>query len=311
MRESWTRRLPLLSPAAAAVQLMVQAAIPHTRVTGFRVLTGGLANTNLRVDLEGDDRVLLRLYQRDPAQMAKERALHELVRVRVPVPRFLHTGNRDGQVFAVLEWMEGDRLDAYAGNELLRIARDVGRRLAEIHAFTFPIAGDLGPDLGITQAWPMGGACVDAFIDALLPGRAEQRLGADAVTRLRTAVRREAPLLDAWSSPPRLVHCDFGPTNILVDAKGVTAVLDWEFAVAHMPPADFGNLLRPPLGRREGFADAVADGYRAAGGWLPKHWREAAALMDCFAWIEFLSRDDPGEAVIATAKARLEEWVVR
>jgi hypothetical protein len=74
-----------------------------------------------------------------------------------------------------------------------------------------------------------------------------------------------------------------------------------------VPPAgDFGNLLRPPLGLRTGFADAVARGYREAGGTLPADWKTHAQLADLTAWAEFLTRPNIGDALIADARTTFE-----
>ena len=87
----------------------------------------------------------------------------------------------------------------------------------------------------------------------------------------------------------------------------MAAVLDWEFAFAGSPFFDLGNLLRPPLGSRPGFADAVAAGYRTAGGDLPPEWRRMAALADLFSWAEFLTRPTVSDAVVNTARQRITE----
>jgi hypothetical protein len=75
---------------------------------------------------------------------------------------------------------------------------------------------------------------------------------------------------------------------------------------------DFGNLLRPPLGELPGFEDAVAHGYRAAGGVLPDDWRQRSLHIDLGAWAGFLGRPRISEATADDARriiARtLENW---
>ncbi len=82
----------------------------------------------------------------------------------------------------------------------------------------------------------------------------------------------------------------------------MAAVLDWEFAFSGSPAFDFGNLLRPPLGEAQGFADATAAGYRQAGRTLPSDWRRIARIADLSAWAEFLDRPDEGAARIDDAR---------
>ncbi|WP_343714958.1 phosphotransferase [Inquilinus sp.] len=285
-------------------------------------LPGGLANTNLRLDLDGPPPVVLRLYQRDPAQAAKERAIHALATQRgIPAPRLLGGGDdpATGLPFALLDWIEGQRLDEAARGlddaELPPLPRAVGAALAAIHAVTFDRSGFLDASLTMAQPVDIGSTGLIWFLrHALVDGPGGDRLGRDLAERLVAFAEREAGLLDRWPGPPCLTHSDFGGTNILVRREpggwAVAAVLDWEFAFAGSPFFDLGNLLRPPLGSRPGVAEAVAAGYRAAGGALPAEWRRMAALADLFSWAEFLTRPAVSDAVVATARQRIAEMMV-
>ncbi|MFE0755904.1 phosphotransferase family protein [Inquilinus sp. NPDC058860] len=282
-------------------------------------LSGGLANTNLRLDLDSHPPVVLRLFQRDPAQAAKERAIHALAAERgFPAPRLLGSGDDPATElpFALLEWIDGQRLDEAArgldDTTLLPLARSVGGALAAIHAVTFDRTGFLDASLDVAEPVDAGGTGLTGFLrHVLVDGSGGERLGRDLAGRLVAFAEREAGLLDRWPGPPCLTHSDFGGTNILVrhgpEGWAVAAVLDWEFAFAGSPFFDLGNLLRPPLGSRPGFAGAVAAGYRAAGGELPAEWRRMAALADLFSWAEFLTRPTVSDAVVATARQRITD----
>ena len=88
MRDGWGRGRPTVETDLATVGRLVASALPGARVTAAAPASGGLANTNLRVDLAGaPGTVLLRIYQRDPAEAGKEAALHRLVAGRVPAPQ--------------------------------------------------------------------------------------------------------------------------------------------------------------------------------------------------------------------------------
>lgn len=319
MREDWSRPYPAarLSPDQASA---VVRSLPG-RPTVLRVteLSGGLANTNLRLDLDGHPPVVLRLYQRDPTQAAKERAIHTLASGReISAPRLLGGGDdpATGLPFALLDWIDGQRLDEAARRlddaELPPLARAVGAALAAIHAVTFDRSGFLDASLTVAQPVDVGSAGLIGFLrHALVDGPGGDRLGRDVARRLIAFAEREAALLDRWPGPPCLTHSDFGGTNILVrhgpEGWAVAAVLDWEFAFAGSPFFDLGNLLRPPFGSRPGVADAVAAGYRAAGGTLPAEWRRMAALADLLSWAEFLARPAVSDAVVATARQRIAD----
>ncbi|WP_144445593.1 phosphotransferase family protein [Inquilinus limosus] len=322
MREDWSRPYPaaVISPDEATA--LVRSLPGQPAVLRVAELSGGLANTNLRLDLESHPPVVLRLYQRDPAQAAKERAIHALAAGRgLPAPRLLGGGDdpSTGLPFGLLEWIDGQRLDEAARDlddtALPPLARSVGAALAAIHAVAFDRSGFLDGSLTVAEPVDIGGGGLVGFLrHVLIDGPGGDRLGRDLADRLVAFAEREAGLLDRWPGPPCLTHSDFGGTNILVrqgpEGWAVAAVLDWEFAFAGSPFFDLGNLLRPPLGTRPGFAEAAAAGYRAAGGTLPAEWRRMAALADLFSWAEFLTRPAVSDAVVATARVRITETMV-
>jgi aminoglycoside phosphotransferase (APT) family kinase protein len=309
-RERWTRTTPVLAIDAEEAAALLRPALGDVSVTALAPLAGGHSNTNIHVRLDAaPHNVVLRLYQRDPAQMRKEAALARLVAGRVPAPAYLYCGTRaNGQGYAVVEWLDGTPLQPLvrraSEDDLAAAGRDIGRALAAIHGFTFPRAGFLDGDLTVTP-FP-GGASNAGFLETMFAGIAGERLGhalaADVVAYAKANEQRAA----AWNDPPRLTHFDFGSSNILVRGDfSLAGIVDWEFAAAASPAPDFGNLLRPPLGHSSAFVEALEASYRDAGGILPGDWRALARLADMGAWAEFLSRADIGEALIEDARQTL------
>lgn len=316
MRAGWARDRPEIAIGRAEAERLIAPALPGARVAAVTPVGGGLANTNLRVDLAGTAApVLLRLYQRDPSQAAKEAALHRLVAGRVPVPALLHDAGDNpvtGGPYAVVEWVEGTRLETVAPglspDAAAGLGQSVGATLAAIHGFTFEEAGFLDATLRVASPIDVGGEGLQEFLRlCLVDGIGGARLGTALTEAVLAFAAREAHALDAWTTPARLVHADFNGSNILVrqdaaGAWGVAAVLDWEFALSGTPAFDFGNLLRAPLGDLPGFEAAVAEGYAAAGGSLPADWRRLARIADLTSWADFLARPEAGEALIADAR---------
>jgi len=313
MRERWTRTTPVLLVGRQEAAEMIGPALGPVRIRGIEAMTGGHSNTNLHVELEqAPYAVVLRLYQRDPAQARKEAALSALVASTVPVPRYLHLGERasNGQTFAVVEWVQGETLAAMAksanDDELAAMGHAVGAVLAAIHAHTFEQPGLLDGDLKVIP-FP-GGSSLTSYLETSFQGLAGERIGrplADAVIAL---ARRNEGRQDVWNQPARLTHFDFGGTNIVMrDAQAVSGVVDWEFAASAAPSADFGNLLRPPLGKSAAFVRGVESGYRSAGGQLPDDWLELTRLADMGAWAEFLTRPKVNPQVIDDARKILRE----
>ena len=306
MRERWTRTAPVLQVSAEEAATLLGPALGTVTIVSLEPLSGGHSNTNICVRL-ADRSVVLRLYQRDPSQARKEAALSTLVAARAPAPRYLHLGERasNGQTYAVVEFVAGETLQSCAkrasADELASAGASVGRVLAAIHSFTFDTAGFFDGELNITP-FP-GGTSNARFLETCFKGIAGERVGRELADAVIAFARQNEHRSAAWNNPPRLTHFDFGGTNILVHADGsVAGVVDWEFAAAASPAADFGNLLRPPLGHRSEFVDGVEQGYRDAGGDLPEDWRELTRLADLGAWAEFMSRPQASERLISDAQ---------
>jgi aminoglycoside phosphotransferase (APT) family kinase protein len=323
LRENWARGVPLVNLSADEITSLCEPAFPGQRVLECDVARGGLVNTNLRVCLSHrDEPILLRLYVRDPDQARKEWALNRLTAAAdVPVPRFFHFAESNpvtGHPYVLMEWVEGVRLEVLVGSTepdlLAELGHGVGAALACIHAITFPTYGFFDDHLNVATSVSNGSDGLVAFLrHCQVEGRGSERLDAETVRTLLAFAETEGPLLNTWIGAPCLVHADFGGSNILVrQAAGkwnVAAVLDWEFAFSGTPFFDLGNLLRPPLGVAPGFERAVIAGYRAAGGYLPPHWKRMSLLTDLTAWAEFLNRPTAGDTLIADATRMVTETV--
>ncbi len=314
-RQAWARKAEWAEVSAADAALLLRPALGEVPVTSVHRVSGGLVNTNLRVELAGPPgRVLLRLFQRDAQQAHKEAAIDKLVCGTVPTARFLYFAPDNPisrRPYAVLQWIEGRQLDqaAWGADDatLAALGRVVGEVLARIHSFRFPRAGFFTPELEVPSAIDLDKQGLLRFIrQCLLDGPGGERLGAALTKRLFAFVEREGDRLDEWLGDPRLTHADCNPSNILVahESTGwrVAAVLDWEFALSATPAFDFGNLLRSPFGSFPAFVEGLADAYSAAGGTLPRDWLRIARLADLFSWADLLGQRSEDPALAADAR---------
>ncbi len=268
-------------------------------------------------------RVNLRLYQGNPKEAGKEAALNALLLRRgVPTARFLHFAEANpvtGKPYAILDWVEGARLASISRGldekNQQALGLRVGSALAAIHAIRFEASGFLDAELRVHAPIDFRRDAILGFLRACRDsGAFGARLGPELAAGLVLFIERQGHHLDAWLGDPRLVHADFNASNILVRrdenrAWRVAAVLDWEFAFAGTPAFDFGNLLRPPLGEKEAFIDAVALSYRDAGGALPEDWRAAARIADLIAWADVLRRDRLGPGLIEDAARAIRRTI--
>jgi aminoglycoside phosphotransferase (APT) family kinase protein len=319
LREKWSRAQAVLEPRRSSVEALARAAFPDAEVVKVERTFGGLANTNFKLELSdaaGTRPVLLRYWQRDQQQAAKEIALLSFVGGRVPVPAVFASGEADpdfGLPFAFMQWIDGERLDALAPNlspqSLMEVGRRVGGALAAIHGLAFDRQGFFGADLDPRDDLDMDMKGIIAWLDhCLREGPGGERLGADLTDALFAFIaRRGSVLASPWAAQPTLTHSDFNGSNILIRRAPegdwrVAAILDWEFAFAGGPSFDFGNLLRPPLGDDSSFMSSVTVGYRAAGKELPEGWLEASRMADLLSWVDFVSQPVCGAAVIKSAR---------
>jgi aminoglycoside phosphotransferase (APT) family kinase protein len=253
---------------------------PGLRIDGVSRLSGGAIQQNLALDvtlrgaparwvLRTDSDATLDVSLTRPQEYALLRAAHA-AGVRVAAPLFLcEDRSVTGRPFFVMQRVEG----VAAGHRVVRdgtlgggreaLAEALGHELARIHAIRPP-----RPDLGF-----LGDPPPDHARAAIAAMRA--RLDAAGTPRpvlewgLR-ALERAAPR----PVPPVLVHNDYRTGNVMLDASGIVAVLDWEFAAwgdAHCDLAwlcakcwRFGNVAQEAGGI--GSRAAFQAGYEAASG---------------------------------------------
>lgn len=221
---------------------------PALRIEAMARLSGGAIQQNIALDvvrhgaaerwvLRTDSDAVLAVSHSRAAEFALLRAAFD-AGVKVPEPLFLCEDRAVlGRPFFVMRRVEG----IAAGHRVVKeealgggrapLARQLGAMLARIHAIRPPRA-----DLGFLGAPPA---------DAALASIAAMRARLDAAGAARPvlewglrALERAAPA----PVPPVLAHNDYRTGNIMLDAGGITAVLDWEFAAWGDGHADLGWL---------------------------------------------------------------------
>ncbi len=255
-------------------------AAPDLAITDLRPLHGGAIQENWLLDLTVAGAAQALVLRKDAAatislsrSRAEEFALLSLAHgagVAVPKPvAFCADASVLGTPFAVMARVDGTGLgpkivkDMALGGAREALAMRLGRELATIHG--------LQPDdaaaafLGNKPEQP-GLAVVQRCRDSL-----------DALGLTRPVLEwalRWAQLHVPRGRPVTLCHRDFRTGNYMVDARGLTAILDWEFAGWSDPMEDIGwfcarcwRFSRPELEAGGiGTRKAFYEGYRAGGG---------------------------------------------
>lgn len=264
-----------------------------SRGVAMTPLPGGYSGETFLTQ-SGNDRVVVRIYRRNPSRAAVDASLLRLVRGIIPVPDVLELRPATAGMPAVLvtEHLDGIPLD-----QVLR---------ADPPTLDWEALGyNLGWVLGSLSSIPFlrCGRFADADLTLTTDGmptdllrwaqtfRDTGRLAAWAEEdwlKLLALIDIAERTLDDRQNQPRVVlaHSDFNPKNIIVDPTnyGIVGLLDWEFAHAGSIYTDFGNFTRFERDERlvgpmiEGFVDSA-----------PGHIRspfEHGRAMDLWALVE-------------------------
>lgn len=281
------RAAALLGNTALEVLLAAMLGVAGARVLSAEKLSGGAIQENWAIDVAAAGATRRLVLRRDaPATIAASRSRREefllvsaafAAGVRVPRPvGFCDDPAPLGAPFAVMERVAGVAYgpkvvrDARLGGDRAALGRALGGQLARIHALRpdAALSAALGPapaDPGLAEIARLRG-----WLDAL----GAPRPGLEWALR-RAELRAPAP------ARPVLTHQDFRTGNLMLDAEGLTAILDWEFAALSDPMADLGwfcaacwRFSRPDLegGGLCRRADVYA-GYAAESGRAPDHDR--------------------------------------
>jgi aminoglycoside phosphotransferase (APT) family kinase protein len=209
-------------------------------------LGGGQINAAYRVN--GDVVLRVRPVEKDGAAFRKEAALFARLRGRVPVPEILaleESGELLPAAFMVCRWVPGETLARVwltaSRRQRAWLLGQLAEMLRGLHEVEFPACGDLpAGELRPAESW-------ESYLGACL----QRRLG--IVRALPDAPRMLLDAVDAFcrsaggslaAGTGRLVHRDLHFGNVLVDGDRITALLDFEAAVAAPPDYELDQLAR-------------------------------------------------------------------
>jgi len=314
----------LVSDIIARATPFMARGFPRARVVACQLLTGGLINSNFKVQLDSPAcEVVLRIYERDPESCQKEIDLLRLVRKTVPVPEVLYAEPRlsdETRPFVILRYVEGITLRELkrTGNTtaVQQAAYSIGRTLAAIGRYKFPESGRLSPGLVVSGKFVEGPDPVPSLVERFLSsGVLQSRISITLQQQLREFFWSWSPRVAGLDAESSLVHGDFGSRNTLVRSVGgkwtVAGVIDWEFALSGSTLMDVGHFLRYERDEKPKIEPHFSRGYLEEGGNLPADWRMLARVIDLTAQVELMTRDELPADVMAEVKDLIQAAIDR
>lgn len=283
---------------------------PKRSVKNLRVLSGGLINTNIKVDFEANYKpVVIRVYRNGAQVCRKELAIHDLLSPTIRVPRVLYVapeGIEDSPAFMINEYVIGATFQELKRTKDLEAIQQasysVGVTLASIGGFKFEKPGrldveGLGTALAVGQKFIEGPDQIARLTDMFLASaNCERRAGPKLSQRLHDYLWSWSSRIPNLEEAPCLVHNDFGNRNILVRQENgkwvVAAILDWELALSGSPLLDVGHFLRYERSSAPLREPHFSQGFVEHGGQLPDNWREIATIIDLCGIVECLTHDE-------------------
>ncbi|HQS84824.1 MAG TPA: aminoglycoside phosphotransferase family protein [Alphaproteobacteria bacterium] len=305
-KQNWEKADTHHTIPADLVKGIVNFVYPSQKLISQKIISGGCANLNIKICLEGDETPrLVRLYLRDKEAAYREQALGDLLKKMIPLPEISYVGDYAGYRFAIANFMEGitlrDLLLSKEPHNVDTIMYDVGKLLGRISHCTFPKAGFFGNNLTVIPPF---------FSKKLLTTFVKKWLqDAPVISQLSPETRSKIEFYFDFYAPflpdkneKSLVHGDFDPANILVrqvkDTWTITGILDWEFAFSGSPLWDLSNMLRYAHEMPSSFETAFLRGLKKENIFLPPHWRITTYLLTLSSLLSLLARTNPKKSPI-------------
>lgn len=301
-KQNWEKTDQHYDISPQTIEGMVALAFPQHKLASYEVISGGCANLNIKITLEGKDQpYILRVYLRDKDAAYREQKLGELLKDGVPIPQIYFVGDLEEHRFAMAEFMPGITLRDYLLGkdpyDIEQLMEEAGAILAKIQKICFTASGFFSKDLTIQEPLTQEGYVAFAK-DCLKHPTVVEILGDSIISKISQLLGTYGKLFPD-ETQTYLVHGDFDPANLLVDQIDgqwkISGVLDWEFAFSASPLQDVALMLRyahhmPPI-----YEIAFLTGLKKGGVPLPEDWRLRIDLLNILNLLSCLVRCLPDQ----------------
>lgn len=300
LKADWEKTQEYTSIDEQTIKAMVENALPDKTLLSHKIIAGGCANLNIKLNLKGRDKqLILRIYLRDKEVALKEQKIAALLKGNITVPEILCVGSYQNYRYALVEYIEGQTLRDIILDEGAQNADgavyEAGQFVATLQQYKFPHSGFFDTDLKVKESLATD-SFKDYLYESLKNSIVRKQLGKNIIERIAYVVQKYEVCFPNGSERD-LVHADYDPSNMLVTQSAgkwkIAAILDWEFAFSGPYLCDVANMLRYAHKLPKSYEKSFLKGMRDAGIKLPDNWQVTIKLLNLLSLLDCLVHSSP------------------
>ena len=154
-KADWEKTNVRIEIPDSLIHKMVKSALPGEQLNSHRVIDGGCANLNIKLNFAGGRKKILRIYVRDHDAAYREQAIANLIYSVIPVSLIEYVGKFEDYHFVISEFKSGitlrDLLLSDQPSDIKDIMHQVGVLLSRLTQFTFSTSGFFDRKLNVTR----------------------------------------------------------------------------------------------------------------------------------------------------------------
>ncbi|KHE70756.1 phosphotransferase family protein, partial [Halobacillus sp. BBL2006] len=284
MKENWERVKSSILLEDQEIQFAVEKWKPDLSIQRIEVLSGGLSHTNYKITFMKEEPIVLRVSESEE-NLRMEKTLHDHLHKYKKVPLFHKLISLKEYKAGILQWKQGRTLKdmLYEGTPSVsgKLGYSAGLELANIRQYPFEKSGFFDQHLDVVEPFEMTQERYLETMEMFLGPHISRWIEKEMIDQIRDFAKKWSELISLDDSSSALVHADYNGLNLLGDEEGITAVLDWEFAMAGSIYWDIGNFIRYPNTPNFSYCEkGFIAGLKSQGIILPKEWKQIARLYD-------------------------------